>query len=84
MSQMVSEEDSSSDSDDANETAKPSKTSRNKSKDSNKSAVYVPPKLSAVHYDADDTKGERQRKQLERAKKRAFRCAVRMTCDRCA
>lgn len=73
MSQMVSDGDSSSDSEDDNETAKTTKGSRKKSKDSSKSTVYVPPKLSAVHYDADDTKGERQRKQLERAKKRAFR-----------
>lgn len=73
VSQTMSDDDSSSDSEDDNETSKPSKASRKKSKDSSKSGVYVPPKLSAVHYDADDTKGERQRKQLERAKKRAFR-----------
>lgn len=72
-SQLLSDDDSSSDSDEDNETSKMSKASRKKFKDSSKSNVYVPPKLSAVHYDADDTKGERQRKQLERAKKRAFR-----------
>lgn len=73
MSQAMSDDDSSSDSEADEETTKSTKSARNKSKDSSKSGVYVPPKLSAVHYDADDTKGERQRKQLERAKKRAFR-----------
>lgn len=69
----MSDEDSSSDSDEDDNTVKTTKASRKKLKDSSKSGKYVPPKLSAVHYDADDTKGERQRKQLERAKKRAFR-----------
>jgi U3 small nucleolar ribonucleoprotein protein LCP5 len=73
MSQMMSEDESSSDSEDEDETTKSTKQSRKKTKDSSKSGVYVPPKLSAVRYDDDDTKAERNRKQLERAKKRAFR-----------
>ncbi|KAG4070565.1 hypothetical protein HA402_011952 [Bradysia odoriphaga] len=76
MSQAMSDDDNSSDSDEDDETTKTTKAARNKSKGLNKSAVYVPPKLSAVHYDADDTKGERQRKQLERAKKRAFSSSI--------
>lgn len=37
------------------------------------SGVYVPPKLSAVHYDGEDSKAERARKQIERARKRALK-----------
>lgn len=63
---------------DSDKPTKSGKNKRNKSKDSSgKSSkgdgVYVPPKLSAVHYDGEDTKAERMRKQLERAKKRALR-----------
>lgn len=69
----MSDDDSSSESGEDEESTKATKSARNKSKASDKSATYVPPKLSAVHYDADDSKSERQRKQMERAKKRAFR-----------
>lgn len=66
-----------SDSDDSDEDeAKPAKSaaaSRKSSKTGAKEGKYVPPKLSAVHYDEDDSKAERSRKQLERAKKRALR-----------
>lgn len=48
-------------------------SSGKKSKKPAASSVYVPPKLSAVHYDEGDSKAERSRKQLERAKKRALR-----------
>ncbi|KAJ6647495.1 Neuroguidin-A [Pseudolycoriella hygida] len=74
MSQLASDTESGSDSEDEHDKA--TKPSRKKAKDSGKSGVYVPPKLSAVHYDHDDTKGERQRKQLERAKKRAFSSSI--------
>lgn len=68
---MISEDESTTDSGDDDETTT-MKVSRKKSKESSKGAVYVPPKLSAVHYDDGDTKAERDRKQLERAKKRAL------------
>lgn len=45
--------------------------SRKKSKEA--TGVYVAPKLSAVHYDGDDSKAERTRKQMERARKRALK-----------
>lgn len=73
MSQLQSDDENSSDSDADSDVTKPTKANRRKSKDSGKSDIYVPPKLSAVHYDVDDTKAERNRKQLERAKKRALR-----------
>lgn len=61
-------ESSSDDSDD--ETAnKPGKSA----KGSNSGGVYVPPKLNPVHYDGDDTKADRARKQMERARKRALK-----------
>lgn len=66
------ESPSESDSDD-----EPATTSSHKKKSSKLSSggsgVYVPPKLSAMHYDEGDSKAERSRKQLERAKKRALR-----------
>lgn len=37
---------------------------------------YVPPKLTAVHYDGDESRQERQRKQQERAKKRALGLSI--------
>jgi len=73
---MVSDDESSSDSGGDDETTKTTKTNRKKVKDSSKSGVYVPPKLSAVRYDDDDTKAERNRKQLERAKKRTLSSSI--------
>lgn len=60
-----------SDSDSDEEQQKGSKKRKSGGKDSG--GVYVPPKLSAVHYDGEDSKAERNRKQMERAKKRALR-----------
>lgn len=37
---------------------------------------YVPPKLTAVHYDGDESRQERLRKQQERAKKRALGMSI--------
>lgn len=37
-----------------------------------KSGIYVPPKLRPVHYDGDDTQAEKEKKIIERAKKRAM------------
>ncbi|XP_043284486.1 neuroguidin isoform X2 [Venturia canescens] len=48
----------------------------NKSKQSRKSGVYVPPKLAAVHYDGDETMAEKMRKAGERARRRAVSGAV--------
>lgn len=50
--------------------------SRNKRKGKEGTGVYVPPKLSAVHYDGDDSKTERMRKQAERARKRALKYEI--------
>lgn len=65
-------EDEDDDSDDSESGAEISNKSKKKSKDT-ATGVYVPPKLSAVHYDGDDSKAERARKQLERARKRALK-----------
>lgn len=48
-------------------------TNKSKKKSKEATGVYVPPKLSAVHYDGDDSKTERARKQMERARKRALK-----------
>lgn len=37
---------------------------------------YVPPKLTAVHYDGDESRQERERKKQERAKKRALGLSI--------
>ena len=37
---------------------------------------YVPPKLTAMHYDGDETRQERERKKQERAKKRALGLSI--------
>lgn len=44
-----------------------------KSKGSKEAGIYVPPKLSAVHYDDGDSKAERNRKQIERVRKRTLK-----------
>lgn len=36
----------------------------------------MPPKLSAVHYDGDETREERTRKQIERARKLALNSSI--------
>lgn len=63
----------SSDSDDDDDEAT-NKTGKNAKGSKNGTAgVYVPPKLNPVHYDGDDTKAERARKQMERTRKRALK-----------
>lgn len=37
-----------------------------------KSGIYVPPKLRPVHYDGDETPADKEKKIIERAKKRAM------------
>lgn len=73
--------DDESDSDDSDDEPKAATSSSQKKRSSKESSgggsgVYVPPKLSAVHYDEGDSKAERSRKQLERAKKRALRLVI--------
>lgn len=72
---MSDEDDESDESDSDTEANKSGKDKKKKSKDAahGKPGVYVPPKLSAVHYDGEDTKAERARKQLERARKRTLK-----------
>lgn len=63
----------SSDDESDEETTKSGGKNAKKSGSAKEGGVYVPPKLSAVHYDGEDTKGERTRKQMERARKRALK-----------
>lgn len=72
---MTGDEDDDSDESDSDEPEKNEKAKKKKSKDSSsgKAGVYVPPKLTAVHYDGEDSKTERARKQMERARKRALK-----------
>ncbi|XP_013794149.1 neuroguidin-like isoform X2 [Limulus polyphemus] len=41
-----------------------------------KSNIYVPPKLSAVHYEGDETEHDRQQRILERARKRVLSTSI--------
>lgn len=65
--------ESSDESNDSDDDMKKSGKNAKKADTAKESGVYVPPKLSAVHYDGEDTKAERARKQLERARKRALK-----------
>ena len=67
MSQMNDLDDSDEEDDDGK--------ARDKRKDKTDGGVYVPPKLTAVHYE-DESKAEKARKQLERAKKRALGSSI--------
>lgn len=73
ISQLPEEDEGTSDSDAQSDQQE---HTRNKKKLKDSTGVYVPPKLSAVHYDGEDTKAERNRKQLERAKKRALSSSI--------
>lgn len=44
--------------------------------ESSSDGKYVPPKLTAVHYDGDESRQERERKKQERAKKRALGLSI--------
>lgn len=71
---MSGNEDEDSDESDSDEPEQNEKSKKKKSKASGSgTGVYVPPKLTAVHYDGEDTKAERARKQMERARKRALK-----------
>lgn len=50
--------------------------SETEKKESNKSDVYVPPKISAVHYSGDETAQERNQRLQERTKKHALSSAI--------
>lgn len=67
------DDDSEDDEDSSDELEADIKTGKKTKKSKGPTGVYVAPKLSAVHYDGDDTKAERTRKQLERARKRALK-----------
>lgn len=43
---------------------------------SSKVGVYVPPKITAVHYEGEESKIEKDRKLLERARKRALTSSI--------
>lgn len=47
-------------------------SSKNKGASKGKSGIYVPPKLRPVHYDGDETQADKEKKIIERAKKRAM------------
>jgi U3 small nucleolar ribonucleoprotein protein LCP5 len=70
MSQTHDDSDASEDESDDDSKAKDKRKSK-----SEEGGVYVPPKLTAVHYE-DESKAERARKQLERAKKRALGSSI--------
>lgn len=65
--------DTAESSDESDEEANKSSKNAKKASSAKEGGVYVPPKLSAVHYDGEDTKAERARKQMERARKRALK-----------
>lgn len=77
LTTQLQNDDSDEESDDDEETTSNAKSTKlnKKSKDASTASggVYVPPKLSAVHYDGEDSKAERSRKQMERARKRALK-----------
>lgn len=74
MTSNLPEGDNGDDSSDSDSDAEA--PSKNKKKGKEGTGVYVPPKLSAVHYDGDDSKNERIRKQGERARKRALKYEI--------
>lgn len=65
--------ESSDDSNDSDEEGTKRGKNAKKASTAKEGGVYVPPKLSAVHYDGEDSKAERTRKQMERARKRALK-----------
>lgn len=73
------DDDSDSSESEADEPKKNAKKGKQGTKEN--SGVYVPPKLSAVHYDGEDSKAERARKQMERARKRALKYELILCLD---
>lgn len=75
ISQIPEGEHSNSDESDDNDEDEVNEEKTKKSKDSSssKSNVYVPPKLQSVHYDGDESKVDRSKRQVERARKRALK-----------
>lgn len=68
-----SDDDNDSDDEDDSKAKTASKSSKRSKEKAAAAGIYVPPKLSAVHYDGEDSKAERARKQMERARKRALK-----------
>lgn len=73
MISQIPEQGTESESSDSDDDVSNKKSS---SKSDNKSGIYVPPKLTAVHYDGEESKAERDRKLLERARKRALTSSI--------
>lgn len=65
------EEDDETDIDDE-VSVKPHKKSQLTTSTATKSGIYVPPKIKPVYYDGDDKPADRDKKLIERAKKRAM------------
>lgn len=65
------EGDSDSDEDDEDDGAGAAKKPR-KAATAGKSGVYVPPRIKPVYYDGDERDADKEKKALERAKKRAI------------
>lgn len=67
-----SEDESESESDDEPSAAHKKKSKVDKSETTEEIAKYVPPKLTSMPYDAEETAAEKQEKLRERARKRAI------------
>lgn len=65
--------DESDDENDNEDGGNEEKTKKSKDSSSSKNNVYVPPKLQSVHYDGDESKVDRSKRQVERARKRALK-----------
>lgn len=61
--------------DDSEESSDASETPQDK-KDKNKSNIYVPPKLAAVHFDEASSRAESERKSKEKSKKQFLNSSV--------
>lgn len=68
-----SDEDESEDEDSSDQSTE--ETKKPKKAKNAKQALYVPPKLTAMHYE-DEEGNEKSRKQLERARKRALNTSI--------
>lgn len=75
VSNVPEGESASSESSESEGEEKSSKSAKNKSS-SSKSGVYVPPKLTSVPYEDEDTKADKERKLIERARKKALTSSI--------
>lgn len=65
-------QDSDEDDDEDNEQEESAPSSKKKGASKGKTGIYVPPKLRPVHYDGDETQADKEKKMIDRAKKRAM------------